>query len=469
MKRLKLLLLLLTVSLSGFAQTQVTWDKIYPDNYQPSPFVQWADLIPEMKLPNGKIWVAEPGDWSVYKLYDKGVTHISKFAISKLPQNEIQALMRSGRTYDDVPITPVLLSLPDLGSGQWLTDKNGTQYNTRFFPKDIWPGGPADLDGEERGRMYNTGHALQIGETNEQDHWLSENAPVWRGYFKELARQKTEQFGSGNWYVAYNYGGGVFSQIRPGGNLEYTNLATSGIYLNGPDLVRDFPYRMIREGQQAHERGIKILSFAQSVHEYVPNNFHQIVLPEGKFYRQDKITPAPTDMMMITATAMIFQDGFAPFGFAGKKDKLRFVRKYNESARWFPNGATEPQSLDSFPYWVEESAGYYSGTEGVEDAHAFTVAAVNRTFYQVSGGAEKFLKFRLDGGPWVSDEIDLDSREKQKTPICFSCTRDGYMAVIYLNPYADNRKHKLEFVGTDGKTYWAYVSTNAPHLTLVKQ
>jgi hypothetical protein len=41
------------------------------------------------------------------------------------------------------------------------------------------------------------------------------------------------------------------------------------------------------------------------------------------------------------------------------------------------------------------------------------------------------------------------------------------MAVLYINPFAENKAHTVEFKDPSGRVYKARVSTSTPHLSLI--
>lgn len=481
-------------------RTGVAWESLIPSGYDPSSgFVQWADAIEDMQLPRGKIWVSGRGQWPAAQMYRKGLTHLTKFDLAGLPQREIDAYMRQGKAYDDVPTTPVQLSLKDKGSGEWVPKGQSWPniWNTRFFPYKEGQTEPLTREqGAEIGRSANTAYSLVIFENSEQDHAVGGQWPFWRSYYGEwMPRMEAAWKPRGvQHYVGHNYFSGILpsldwmqrgpakeflrkplsqwgSPMLPGGTLEKSNLSCFGLYLGAPDLVKDFHYRLIFAAYANHKAGKHMVGFMQAVHEWRPNNFYENILPEGTFYRQEKLPPAPGATLGLAALAFVFGDGFIPFGFGGKRDTKKWVRHYAQGALWYPKGADQPADLDTFPFWCPESGGYYIGYSGVEDMTAFAVRAVHRTFFRVEGGEARFLSFRIDGGPWIeaqnAEADDVVDACYDKRGLVFSKRKGAQMAVLYINPYADNAPHILEFKDAQGRSYKAAVSTSAPHLALI--
>lgn len=481
----------------------VKWERLIPASYDPSSgFVQWADEIEDMTLPKGKIWVSGRGTWPYQQLYKKGITHLSKFDLVDLPWPELSKVMEAGKAYDDVPQTQTQLSLQDKGSGEWVPKGQSWPniWNTRFFPTVEGQTEPLTVEqGAEIGKKANTAYSLIIFENAEQDHAVGSQWPFWRSYYQEWIARMDETWKPRGiqYYVGHNYFSGISAspdwmsreeakaylrrplnewsgnQMLPGGTLEKSNLSCFGLYLGAPDLVKDFHYRLIFSAYANHKFGKYMVGFMQAIHEWRPNNFYENILPEGTFYRPEKLPPSPCNTMGLAALSFIFGDGFVPFGFGGPKASKKWVQHYAEGALWYPKGSKEPADLNTFPYWCPESDHYYIAYSGVEDMTAFAVRAVNRTFFQVEGGEAKFLTFRIDGGPWIdaqnTEADDVVDACHDKRGIVYSKQKGKKLAVLYINPYADNQTHTLEFKDSKGHTHKAKVSTGAPHLALIIQ
>ncbi|KAA6441460.1 hypothetical protein FEM33_01625 [Dyadobacter flavalbus] len=466
--------------------------------------VQWMDYMPDMPSTDGKVWVVPKGSLStIQQLEAKGATTFSKYEIGSLSAAEQKALADAGKTYDEVPQTPQQLSLPDRGSGQWKPEGVGYPlwWNTRFF--DYTPGQTEPLttqQGFDKGNQYPVTHRIIVFENSEQDHAIGGQWPFWKPYYSNLNSRHQARF-SGRGKIAHNYFTGPVSQypaspefnnkvaaygynpailgymnrlqaknflnaplsdwppssILPGQNMEDVNSACYGLYFNSIQDTPNNPYRMIYSAYLAHKVNKSLFAFMQTFYEWNPNNLQETTFPEGKFYKYVKMPHSPAQCVNYALISRVFMDGFIPFSSASKTDgNFRYDRQYWNNSLWIPNGATSPQSNDTFPYWKQPGQIEAFATSGFEDFIALGMQKYHQSFMQVSGGTGSFLRFRIDGGSWqevsninINDVIDA---YYDKRGICYGQVKNGKLAVMYLNPYADGSVHEVEYQ-YNGQTY----------------
>lgn len=471
---------------------------------------QWMDYLPDMPATDNKVWVMPKGPISTTgQLEAKGITNFSKYEITSLSAAEQQALQDAGKTYDEVPQTQVQLSLPDRGAGQWKPDGQVYPYiwNTRFF--DYTPGQTEPLtlqQGADKGNQYSTAHRIVVFENSEQDHAIGGQWPFWKPYYQNYTNRLQSRFPS-RWRVAHNYFTGAINQypdnsdwaskraaygsnpsvlgfmtrlqaknflnaplsdyppssLLPGNNMENVNSACYGLYFNSIQDTPNNPYRMIYAAHLTHKASKYLFAFMQSFYEWNPNNLQETIFPEGKFYKYVKMPHSPAQCVNYALISRVFMDGFIPFSSAAKTDgNFRFDRQYWNNSLWYPNGTSSPQNNDGFPYWKQPGQSEAFPTTGFEDAIALGMYQYSQTFMQTSGGPGTFLRFRIDGGAWqepsninINDVVDA---YYDKRGICYGQTKNGKLAVMYMNPYADNSLHTIEYQ-YNGVTYSMQVAS----------
>jgi len=476
--------------------------------------VQWMDYLPDMPSTDGKIWVMPKGSIStVAQLQAKGVTNFSNYEIAGLSTNEQVALANAGKTYDEVPKTPQQLSLPDRGAGVWKPEGAdfSQQWNTQFF--DFTPGQTEPLtleQGAAKGNQYPVTHRVIVFENSENTHYIGSHWPFWKPYYQNLTARMQARF-PGTWRIAHNYFTGAVnpypfiadfdnkraaygdnpsvlgymnrlqaknflvaplsdyppSNLLPGGNMESVNSACYGLYFNSPDLTPDNAYRMIYHSHITHKAGKYDLAFMQTFYEWHPNNLQETTFPQGKFYKYVKMPHNPAQVINYAFISRVFMDGFIPFSSAAKTDgAFRYDRAYWDSSLWIPNGSTTPQNNDTFPYWKQPGQAEAFATSGFEDYVALGMQKYYNSFMQTAGGTTNFLRYRIDNGNWVEaqnhDIYDVVDGFYDKRAIVYSQVKNGKLAVMYLNPYADGAIHTLQYQ-YNGVTYSMQVASTIVH------
>jgi hypothetical protein len=499
------------------AFTQIVFDD-ENSGYNPTKqTVQWMDYLPDMPATDNGIWVAPKGSLNtIAQLVAKGVTTFSNYAISDLPSSEENALINAGKTYNEAVKTPQQLILPDRGAGQWvpigLVWPN--VWHTQFFDYVNGQAEPLTYQqGFDKGNQYTVAHRITIFENSENVHAISDHWSFWKPYYENLTSRAQARF-PGLWRIAHNYFTGAVanypegvpsfndkinayglrpgnlgdnsrtqakafltaplsdwpsSQMSPGGNLETVNSACYGIYSGSVDQTRHNPYRMMYMGHLTHKAGKYLFAFMQEVYEWHPNNYVEVRYPTGKFYLMDKMAHSQAQLYNIALISRVFLDGFIPFGAKPKTgENYNFQREYVQGM-WYPNGATTPQDPNSFPYWTPPGGGPVYPTDGFEDGIARGMYAYYQTFMQTHGGTKQFLRYRLNGGNWVEAQnnnlFDVIDAFYDQRAIVYSEVKNGKLAVMYLNPYADGSIKTLEYQ-YNGVTYSMQVASIQAHVKL---
>jgi hypothetical protein len=461
---------------------------------------QWMDYLPDMPSNDDDVWVMPLGiNDTVDNLISKGVTTFDKYDIGRLGETAVWNLMMAGRTYDRVPKTMQQLMLPDSGGATLWVAPPGYPLQFPFIWNNLLfqapNGATAPLtpeQGAQKGSSVPIGHAVIVWENSEQYFAVGTQWEFWRTYYAALTTRLTEMFGN-KWRMAHNYFtglGGAYpfiesyyskinaygespmvlgyanrqqhknflnapisdwpsSPLMQGQNMETLNSSCYGIYLGAPDLTKDVPYKQIFSHHFSNVYGKNQFVFIQDFYEWRPNNYREVIFPEGKFYFPNKLSHGFGDCMNYAFISRVFGNGLIPFIGAGKRPtNFRWMREYwNSSALWYPTGSSTPGNLDTFPYWSNNQGENFPSV-GFEDGVAEGMALYYNTFGQTKGGTRKFLGFRLDGGTWISAANntmhDLVDAYFDKRGIVFSEMKDGKLAVFYLNPYADLASHTLE-------------------------
>jgi hypothetical protein len=489
--------------------TSIIWLEPIADNYDPSTQqAQWVDILPPVTLPAGKVWIMSRGNtWTAAQLLAMGCTHVTKFDISGLPGAQRDAILNAGKGYNDPMgnLTAQQYNLPDRGAGVWVPPGANWPFifNTQFFDYVTGQTEPLTVQqGTEKGDLQSTGYAIIIWENAEQNHAISDHWPFVRAYFDKfmprlLARHPHAKVGN-NYFSGL--GGNIelmgrtnaklwmrknpntwnsdrpsgalgypLGQMLPGGTLEKTNLSCFPWYVGQPETVYKKFFNMIFSAGLNHKAGKFLVSFVQGIGEWRPNNFYKIVFPEGTLYRKDRLPINPNYVYSMALISFIWMDGLIAYQFDTKRTDKNLVRKYSEGSLWF-DGSGNQQSLDSFPHWVDEGAGYYTSYTGISDVSAMAVGHYAQTWALTEGGTRYFVDFRIDGGSWITAlnaELDdvVDAQIDQRG-ICAVRIKDGKMSVFYQDPYANNTSKILEFRHpTDsGITYTQTVSTCIVHV-----
>lgn len=477
----------------------IEFNQIIPDTFNPVlQKTTWLRNVGNMPTVNDGIWSSGIGISTPDEMINKGLTHISKYDLQHYPESVRNQYYNSGKVDEGIPpITPQQLFLPDRGSGVWVPpDKNYPfTWNTRFF--DYVEGQTEPLtyqQGVDKGNLYPTNATIIFFENTEQDHAVSSHWNFWRGYYSSLkARMDARWTANGiKYYLAHNYftyiktlryasnhpnfpnqdAATLGESTREGhkallnmplnqwpshemlgnGTLSSTNTGCFPIYLGAPDLNNTVPYRMAFSGFIHHKANKYLAAYVAVNHEWFPNNLSEVVYPEGKFYLYNKLPLEDGLIISLALISRIFCDGWVGwFNNAGEQDpsQPRFHREYH-IGEWFPNGSSSPANLDTFPYWTTGDQEEIFPEQGAGNITGFAMKAYHDTFGQTKGGVRKFLKYRENGGAWITpsnnnaDEI-VDAYFDKRT-FGFSEVKGNIMSVFFINSFATNNESKvLEF------------------------
>jgi hypothetical protein len=460
-----------------------------PSGFNPATqFAQWADIGSEKKLPNGHIFVARKGDWSIPQILKKGVTHVSNY---DLPwQNniaEVTRLKNQGITYNDVPRTESILGLQPRGQENW----------TKGYNRQYWPDGPlTPQQAEQAANKMDVGHALLVAETMEGSSYMAPEQPMWGFYYKRLRERYQESFGRRGipYYIAHNYfmfwpdryhlgrsGKELDKKLlltpqhqmpktnfSPGGTLSATNLILEAVYLNAPDVhlggVFETAFRLETFKHMGYTGGV----FLFGVHEWRPNNLEEYRYPDGTFYWYNKMPLDPNTLVNYGFLAHVYGKIYIEWGASGKQGNPKKFSKQWATGLWYPNGATNPTT--EFPYYTTADK-TYTGYNGSQDLSQFSQQLFAETYGQVEGGKDQYLRFRIDNQNWIMPENtkanDIVNAYYEQRGIVHARTKNGKTAWFYLNPFADNQKHQLEIVLPNGRSIKKIVAGNGIHVDVL--
>ena len=466
-----------------------------PANYNPAlEMPQWADIMPDLKLPKGHMFVLSRSDWPIDQMFRKGVTHIRHHEIPRPNGDETLAFqMRlAGETYNDVPIsTTIFGGIPNNPS-----DEQVKQMIARHaYPDALW-----------------------IGETMEQSHaidpskrWLYEfNKGITENQKKNFLDKGIPAYHCFNyfqfWPESYHLGQVSaerskamfrmplaelpYTNFSPGAPLSPTNLIVEAVYLGAPDIQQtqafDLAYRLSLIKHMGYEAGV----FLAGEHEWRPNNMFLAVYPDGKFYGKGKIPLDPNTLITSTFFSQVFGKVFVQWGGTGKLNEGRILNRFTfEPTYWLKNGWTDYrtstanpnydgcqgckngdvfpyQTTIDFPHMRTGGIGYY-GYNGGTDLCRFALQVYADTWGQLDDGERQFLSYRIDGGDWIevtNFEVDdiIESRHKS-IGITYSIRKNGRIAWFYVNPFADTVWHDLEVKFPNGRVVKNRVAGNGIH------
>jgi len=463
------------------AQSKTGFLNHIPQSYDPSSqFTQWADIVPDLKLPDDRLFFLSQGDWSYAKVLQKGVTAISHYRLPwSTSLDSVLAMKKAGLTYNDVPITTQIFNLPNTGVDKW---ENG--YNRKY-----WVNGPFTNDQARAAARGRTLDRFWIGETTEGDSYMPFDNSMWFPFYDELDKEYQDQFGKKGrkYYIAHSYlnmwakefnlgtDGGTRDLFKargkmkpedlpktvysPGGNLSKTNLILETVYLNNPDAnsgILGSIYHMNMARLMGYEGGV----FIFGVHEWRPNNPYQINYPDGKFFVQNKAPLDPNVVFGLSFLSNIYGKVFVEWGAPGKQSTKDLHP--GEAGFWFPTGATSQQG--GFPHTQKPGYVFYSGSS---DLCRFGLQLWADTFGRLEGGDYKYLDFRLNGGEWVKAQNlgsdDVVDAFYDVRPIVYSVTKGDQIAWFYLDPRAKNLYKTLDVRFPSGKVVTNLVSGNGVH------
>lgn len=462
-----------------------------PASYEPwTQVAQWADIAPNMKLPEGHVWIASRGLWSVDQVMSKGVTHIEHHSLPWENMDKVNKMKADGLTYNNVPRAQDFLHLKPSGPEEWV---NG--YNKQF-----WPNGPLSKEQAiQKANEADINDIIWIGQTMENVCYMPPEAQMWGDFYKRLRERYEEKWGTQKkkYYIAHNYfmfWPGDLSLSRdksrahfkkmlhlpvnelpktnysPGGTLSSTNLIPEAIYIGAPDIQQGQVYETIYRMHLIQHMGYESGVFLFGVHEWKPNNLYQYNYPEGTFYSWNKIPLDPNVIITNGFVAQVFGKLYIEWGGPGKTGNKNFDPQWGNGV-WYPKGAITPQS--NFPYYAKPNTPYYPGYTGSSDLSYFSQKLYNDTFGQVVGGTRKFLKFRIDNGPWISPSQfsaeEIVDAYHDKRGFVFSESKNGKTAWFYLNSFADNNWHDIEVELSPGIVTKKRVAGNGVHVRLLNK
>lgn len=465
--------------------------------------VQFMDLAPNVTLPHGHGWIIQKGVYTLDQILAKGATHIPN---GQLPWDtsisEVIRMEDAGLTYSDVPLNNVLFSLPRNESipETWVSNPPGQGW-PYIYNLQVYPTGPL-TEQQSIDAANNTGavhHAMHVGEAEEGWPAISTHWPMWGWFYKRVKERKIERFGNRGLahFTCHNYFTigmpPVFTlgslsreaqkaafnrpvsqwettQFSTGGTLVDTDMICQAIYLGAPDK-ESYVYASVYFMEVARKLGKKGCMFFAEVHEWRPNNHSSVVYPDGVFYRQIKVPVDPADSINYGFFGQVH--GHVSIHWAAKPKVTNRLMDpdYNWGDLFFRNGSGDTSPM---PYYGHSHAGdRYYGYNGGEDMFNMGVLLYAQTFALVEGGVSLFLKFRIDGGAWitpVNNQMDdlIDAREDKRGYV-YSREKDGLLGVYYINQYGDGSQHLLEFVNPHNPAIiWSgTVSANMVHVRMI--
>lgn len=456
-----------------------------PQSYEPSRQVtQYQDIAPDMTLPKGHVWIARPTKPDAMQVIRKGVTHLPHHFLpwDNAGNKEVTRLKDAGLTYNNVPRLEVIFNLSRTGADNWVGD-----FNTAYWPL------PEARDSEQwaidKANQADISDVIWIGETQEGSSWVTPSNPLWGRFYKQLRKRYEDKWASRGftYYICHNYftfwpgnlslGNGrekdkallrlpanqlPHSDFSPDGQLTNTNLIVEGVYLNAPDIVTGQVYKLIFSSVVKKTLGYETGVFLFGVHETRPNNKYEYKYNEGTFYHEDKIPIDPNVHIANVFIAHTFGKLFTEWG-----DKGYFQNRYfkvGTDGVWF--NALSNDQQQRFPINNPGYDGYY-GYSGSMDLTYFGHKLWNDTFGKTVGGERKFLKHRIDNGPWITpsgfsvDEV-VDAYHDSRG-FALAETKSGKTAWFYLNSFADNKWHTLSVELPNGQIVSQKVAGNGIH------
>lgn len=451
-----------------------------PPNYDPSKQqTQWADISEDLTLSKGRVFILNRGEWDMDLVRKKGVTHISHFQIPRVNGSEDLAMKMkvAGQTYADVFTTNITFGLNPTGKPeQWV---NG--YNLYW-----WPEGGLTDEIALRAANFEYPDAVYIGENLENSPYMPATHPGWKTYYKNRKAKYEATFPDKTWYICHNYfefwpnkinlGSDGFTReqykvqgsyegddqkidlFTNNGNLSDNTLIVEGIYINNPDGQQGRLFSTIYRMNIFHKIGMEAGIFLAPVHEWKPNNAYRYDYPEGTYYKYDKIPLDPNLHFAMAFISQVYGKVYVEWGGSGKSSETHFSETWGKGT-WFGAGQTS-----SSPYPFTGNRPNYTGGS---DLSRFSLTLWNRTFGKTEGGQYAYLKFRIDGGSWVTPSNqhsdDVVDAFYDKRGIAYSQTLNNRTAWFYVNPYADNFYHTIEVVLPNGKTISQKVAGNGIH------
>lgn len=451
--------------------------------------VQWGDFAPDIEMPKGHVWIADPRPWGYEKMLNKGITHLSNYSLpwhEGEPYREVSRLKAAGQTYNDVPRIETILKVSKSG--------NTGEVWPNGVSKDWWPewgsGKPGYSEGYQMGLRADISDAIFIGEFSENVSWLPADAEIFRGFYDAYMPRMEERFGKKgipylvchdylllgmetldngkeNAYKILSSDQTVFTtgKFSANGSLGKTNMIVETVYLNAIDIQATQPYKLIFKLELFKKMGFNPGVFLFGVHEWRPNNLYETNYLEGKFYLYNKLPLDPSLHIANGFLAQVFGNLFVEWGGNRKVDK-KLIPESWANGLWFPNGSN--QSSGGFPYFKQPSDEPYYGYSGSVDLSYFSQKLFIDTYGQVDGGKDQYLRYRIDGGNWIepssSDFIDAYYAQRG---FVHSRTKNDKTAIFYLNCFTDNDTKLLEVQLPDGTIWKGKVAGSAIHAQLI--
>lgn len=438
------------------------YNKIPPSWNIAANRTQWADMLPPMTLPNGKVWVPPIGEYSTTLARSKGANMFSKFELTGLSSGDLNALINAGLTYNAVPRpeSAGFLGLPVMGPESWKQAPNGTYYNEAYYPN-----GPLTYaQARAKADIADITHRLFIGETEEGPSWIRPDDEQWLAFYERfmermlarhtlpglpplVAHNYFNYFGSApannGWWLlggasaaeakaefAKPVSAWGLNQFSPGsGSLRHTNLIIEGWYKGSFDTTDKDLTRMMFKHQVYKKMGYYAGTVCATNREWRPNNQTAILFPEeefpgsgnwGAFFRSDKIPYDSTIIASVAFWTLKFANVFADWGNGGKSTKINIGHGWNSYDYWFPNQVNaigahtgqEPQANEhrnftrhaiGFPYYSAHNSDPNQRSTP-HNGSMIGASQYGQTFGVNEGGVDYFPQFRINGGPWIVQE-----------------------------------------------------------------
>lgn len=465
--------------------------------------VQYMDIAPDCVLPHGHGWIIQKGIYTLDDILEKGATNIPN---GQLPWDtsiaDVIQMENDGLSYSDVPLNNVLLGLPRNESipETFISNPPGQGWPYTYNPQ-VYPNGPL-TESESIAAANQTGavhHAMHVGESEEGWPAISSHWPMWRWFYAQVKQLKINRFtarGIAHW-TCHNYFtigtppvwtlGGMgkaaqktafnrpfadweFTQFSPGGTLVDTDMICQAVYLGAPDK-ESAVYASVYFMEVARKAGKKGCMFYAEVHEWRPNNHGSVPYPDGIFYRQGKVPVDPSDTINYSFLGHVHGHVTIHWAAKPKVDNRFMDPNWNYGDIFFANGSSEPSAMPYYQYM--EAGRRYFGYNGMEDIFNMGVLLFAQTFAQVEGGVSRFLKFRIDGGSWITPSNnqmdDLIDAFYDKRGYVYSREKDGLLAFYYVNQYGAGTQHILEVQNPHNSSIvWSgRVSANMVHVKMI--
>jgi hypothetical protein len=478
------------LALSAQAQTPVQFVKAIPSSYNgTSQLPQFAEVSANLTLPTGFVYVKPPTrqGWTTPQVMTKGVTHWIRNGVGEEGGDGVfrNDPAYAKKEYNNVPRIREIFGLPGPVNGNW------------------WPNGYYnEAQARQKANEVSIVPRIWIGETMEGDDYVPESDPMWGWFYDELInRYEAQKAQDGVPYlVAHNYFTrfpsiyqvGLESRAaheslyntpyqnwpttlyHPGQPLGRPNLVIEGIYVNAPDLVSQQMLGALMRMELMLKMGKVSGLFIFNVHEWHPGFASRIDLPEGKFFRSDKIHLDPNVQIALGFLALEFggvlvEWGLAPHQSPTKKpvDYTPFV--HNGKDEWYANGQSSPSP---FPFYAQTGPNRFNTGAHLGDFTHFGVALWSATGGQVAGGTPYYATFRLNGGAWIQRQAngsDIVGSYFEQRGLTRVRILGNKMLICYFNFFADNEKHTIEVQNplNPGQTFTGTVCGNGVHAVVV--